>query len=299
MVSCLELKVSKTSNSVYAASFLYAWDKIQDTLGGDFSDFSSQELEIINNTKTHEGVLSPNEYNSTISWKENRIEATSEFDASLEYSVPMEISSSSLNFGTEKVESFGFVKNGAQHAEIKYFLSEDDFAVSIFCENPKQELILIKTTISDSATFLEEVFRYDANVRVSENMKKLALSGDESLDPANYFLIGNEKMQVPIIDLSFYMDYLSIVGSKFNSKKGFWVVGKAYQEIAFKMDQNGAEVKSYAVAALSRGGAPPKIQEFIYDKPFIIMMKNKGSKYPYFMAVIRNSELMNVLKSNE
>jgi len=55
----------------------------------------------------------------------------------------------------------------------------------------------------------------------------------------------------------------------------------------FKLDEKGAMVKSTSMMAAA---AIPK--QLIYDRPFLIYLKDKNAKWPYFVMWVDNPELM-------
>ena len=54
------------------------------------------------------------------------------------------------------------------------------------------------------------------------------------------------------------------------------------------MNESGAELKSFAAFLAVTGPNDP----YVVDRPFVIYLKEKKSKYPYFMAYIANDELL-------
>jgi hypothetical protein len=69
--------------------------------------------------------------------------------------------------------------------------------------------------------------------------------------------------------------------------KGLWLA-TAFQETAFRLDGNGASVESGAYAeAKSRGPV-----HFHFDRPFLIYLKKRGGKRPFFVMWVDNAELL-------
>jgi hypothetical protein len=68
---------------------------------------------------------------------------------------------------------------------------------------------------------------------------------------------------------------------------------KAIQIIDFNLNETGISVESITeVNAVF--GLPKKVEprELNFDKPFLIIMKEKGSHLPYFLMWVGNHELM-------
>jgi len=66
-------------------------------------------------------------------------------------------------------------------------------------------------------------------------------------------------------------------------------IDKAFQEIRFLLNKKGAEVKSEARIIFKDGGHE---RSFIFDKSFLIYLKEKKGKYPYLAIWIDNCELL-------
>ena len=62
----------------------------------------------------------------------------------------------------------------------------------------------------------------------------------------------------------------------------------AQQDILFRLDRSGAELKSEA-KMYALGGAT----HFVVDRPFLIYMCQRGAKTPYFALWVDNAELLN------
>jgi hypothetical protein len=67
-------------------------------------------------------------------------------------------------------------------------------------------------------------------------------------------------------------------------------LGAAFQEIQFKLDRRGAEVTSSGYVSPMDGG--PKT--FYFNRPFLIYLKKRDAKYPFFVMWVDNAELMQV-----
>ncbi len=71
--------------------------------------------------------------------------------------------------------------------------------------------------------------------------------------------------------------------------KGFegYYVQTAEQVINFKLDRSGAELSSQAKSRVE-----PVARHFIFDRPFLICMKKRGGKHPFFVMWVENAELL-------
>ena|SRR5437867_4728374 len=64
-------------------------------------------------------------------------------------------------------------------------------------------------------------------------------------------------------------------------------LGVAEQDILFRLDKSGAILKSE-----SKHYTLAQAKEFVFDRPFLIYMKKRGSPNPYFAMWVDNAELL-------
>ena len=63
------------------------------------------------------------------------------------------------------------------------------------------------------------------------------------------------------------------------------------QSIRFRLDESGAVLKSESIGVWARGR-----REFVFDKPFLIMVKRQKARRPYLVLWIGNTELLVPIK---
>jgi hypothetical protein len=68
---------------------------------------------------------------------------------------------------------------------------------------------------------------------------------------------------------------------------GLYLAG-AVQAIRFRLDRNGADLRSWSAAAVK---AVPR--DFIFDRPFAIFIRKRESSTPFFAMYVDNAELLN------
>jgi hypothetical protein len=61
----------------------------------------------------------------------------------------------------------------------------------------------------------------------------------------------------------------------------------ALQMIQFRLDRSGAELKSEAKSYVA-----PIPSHFVFDQPFLIYMKKRGARHPFFVMWVDNAELL-------
>jgi hypothetical protein len=97
-----------------------------------------------------------------------------------------------------------------------------------------------------------------------------------------------DRLSIPKIFLDIEHSYKPLLGKRLQNKgvTGF-PIEKATQRILFKLNEKGATLKSsmeFVAAAI------PK--QLVFDRPFLIYLKEKKGKWPYFVMWVDNPELM-------
>jgi hypothetical protein len=71
-------------------------------------------------------------------------------------------------------------------------------------------------------------------------------------------------------------------------------VEAVYQSIQFKMDRKGAYVASVVTVTLPNGHpeADPNPNHYLFDRPFLIVMKKRGVRQPFFVMWVDSAELL-------
>lgn len=70
-----------------------------------------------------------------------------------------------------------------------------------------------------------------------------------------------------------------------------YFIAKAFQNIRFRLDKSGALIASDSSIAMSLG----KIRysrNFVFDKPFLIILRKQGAEKPFFVMWVDNAELL-------
>ena len=192
--------------------------------------------------------------------------------------------------GAEKgVQSFGFLgenkeklKPGVfQQVRICDYKGPDDFVISLKTNDPQDQLILAKVTPGDTlnstiAAVLARFIRQDKVIyaQARDNL---------SIPKLNYDLEKNFK------DL----EGLTLKPGPNTPVKNL-VTSEVKQLVRFQLNEKGAVLKSEAVMVMagSAMGMPVPSHQMIFDKPFLILMKQAGSSQPYFAMWVGNASLL-------
>jgi len=105
-----------------------------------------------------------------------------------------------------------------------------------------------------------------------------------------------ETLRIPALNFNVKHTFPELSDKRFvNKGKEDWAIDKAVQWTRFRLNQKGALLKSearflVAGCAPSPNYVPPR--RFVFDKPFLISLKQKDASYPYFAMWVGNTELM-------
>jgi hypothetical protein len=76
------------------------------------------------------------------------------------------------------------------------------------------------------------------------------------------------------------------------SGQGLWIA-EAFQMIDFKINREGAVLKSEAKIAAPASARPERmLTDFVFDRPFLIFIKKRGAERPFFVMWVDNPELL-------
>jgi hypothetical protein len=201
-----------------------------------------------------------------------------------------------LEFGSAKVASFGLRKMGrerddhriAEQVAILSYKSDDDFVLAIQPEDQTERIVLAKIAPAD--TLQKTVEKVASRVAVHE----LASDGQREQYQLKS-LASAESIVVPVLNFELLQSYDGLVGKEVTTRgplQGMPIV-LAVQDIRFRLDENGAVLKSEgADAKKSDQSKPSKPRQFIFDKPFLILLERQGATQPYFALWVDNPELL-------
>jgi hypothetical protein len=164
-------------------------------------------------------------------------------------------------------------KNIAKQVSVVDYRDDDDFIIILTSELFEDEIILAK--ITPSSTLLKTIEAVEGRIKQGETIEM-----DE-----------RDKLQIPKFNFDITHSYNELIGKFFKNKKfEEYYITEALQNIRFKLDEKGALLESE-----SRIGGQiisPRPKYLIFDKPFLLIMKEKNGTYPYFAVWIDNAELM-------
>ena len=201
----------------------------------------------------------------------------SEFDA---FKLPLTFFDSK---GGHKVRAFGVTSHwyewraALDQIRVIDYRSPDDFVIAI--ENLSgEDLVLAKIPKPETLKGGLD----DITQRIPDSRLPLAARS----------VVAEEEVVIPVLELSVSADFsdeLTAADQPPGSR-----VESATQIVQFRLDERGAVVWSEA-AVIGENGSydyTPGTRKFIFDKPFLIMLREAPEKQPYFAAWIGNTDLM-------
>lgn len=295
LVPTMEHAISKDSNAVYCVTMLYAWDKAREIFQEPLVIPSQyRELQLLNASTAHKNTLKPSEYMAEAIADSNRVFVRSRFEKDLPFDVKFNTFDNRLKFNGKTVPAFG--KAGSYGSEcqdqikILYYQNDHHFLVKLVPEDPAHEILLYMperpfSTFSEMQRKVNQLIEQGNRERVMEDSKWKYV-----------FSVGDDELLIPKFDFEISTVYRSLLGNHFSVGLQDWMISKAWQQVAFRLDENGAAVKSEAVVECTLGieDAPkrPQPKKMIFDRPFYVLLKRADASQPYFVLWVANTELM-------
>jgi hypothetical protein len=290
----LESEFKTSKNTIYAATVLMAWDEIRNELNGVISKSDNPYFNFMNESVSYLDVLKSDEYQSSVEINGPLLTARAYFSISLPFQEPLNDYGRKYQFKRDSVSSFGFYGDETG-VRINYYNSDDDFSISFVPKDMDHEIILIKKHFKSKTTFAREFEKY-------EKAKDKFLKGIRS-DKIPIWKAGFEHVDqtmVPKMAFNLTKVYKKLMGAQFEVE-GYddnpHQIYYAYQRNAFILNEKGAEVESYSVVEEATSEEAPEIEKpqpkkLFFNDNFIIFLKRRDAKWPYFAVFVKDTELM-------
>ncbi len=184
---------------------------------------------------------------------------------------------------TIKLKAFGVPSRGERdtirnQVTVVDYKDNNDFILKLLSKSPDDEIILAK--ISPKETLLETI------QWVQERISLGTLGNVKN----------NEPVQIPKCDFNVKHSFDEFPGKLVeNSGWEGWFVSKAVQWTRFRLNEKGIVLKSEARLGMRSSRSYPvtkKPRLFVFDKPFLICLRQKDGRYPYFAMWVDNGELL-------
>jgi hypothetical protein len=206
-----------------------------------------------------------------------------------------------LEFGSAKVASFGLRNIGhdrddhriAEQVAVLDYKNDDNFVLALLPKDRSEWIVLAKIVPAETLQKTIETVRSRAanwiDPQKAESIGHWKQLQEQSLED-------HESVVVPVLNFELLKSYDELVGKTITTpgpRLGMPIV-LAMQSIRFRLDENGAVLKSEAATKDSKkaDGKPRKPRQFIFDKPFLILLERKDAAQPYFALWVDNPELL-------
>ncbi|MBR6064775.1 MAG: hypothetical protein IKP54_11555 [Bacteroidales bacterium] len=292
----LEHRISTDTNSVYCATLLFAWDEARNIIGAPLSiPEEYQDLILLNASTSYRNVLKDNEYKVKGEVQGDLITARAEFDKSLPFPFELQKFNNSLTFDGQMVAAFGVAGYERDEmtniVDILYYENDDNFIIKLAPTDTKHEIILFKT--GETYTTMAEM------VAASDSLIKIGKQ-ESVVDSTRWKYRFDDDDMVMIPDMSFNIsaDFNKLINNTFTAKHKSYRIIKAWQRIAFLLNETGAKIESEAAVEMVleclelERPVRHEPKSMIFDKPFFLMLHRTDAQYPYCCMHLVNSELM-------
>jgi hypothetical protein len=293
-IPTLEHKVTKDKNSIYCATFLFAWKELTKSFNPIEFNGGNTDIVLLNKSNSFENVLKKDEYKISQEVDGDFVKIAAEFNKSLPFEIKLQSFKNELKFNGKKVSSFG-VKGYGSNEQLKtvkiiYYKNDNNFIIKLIPKDKEHEIILFKT---------EKGFNSIAEMTLE--IEKLTEIGKEEIKNEKinwkYYYDFEDIVIIPKFSFNIQTNYKTLEGTSFASNGESYDIIKAWQRTAFILDESGAEIESeaeieYVTEEIEEEYEKPKPKKMIFDKPFLILLKRTDTKNPYFGLWTTNTELM-------
>lgn len=174
----------------------------------------------------------------------------------------------------EYVDYFGLERTNSKNVLIHDYKNENDFIVELKCEDSLDQIFFVKAI----------------DVKNLENLYKNSM---ERINLNQYTqILENEKLKIPFLKFDTIKKYSEVENSLILNKKLKKANIESFeQQIDFELNQQG--VKLYSKSELIMTFLDVEIKrEYIFDQPFLVIMKRKNQENPYFLYWVTNTDFM-------
>ncbi len=295
-------------NIVFCPTFQIAWDALKKDVGGDvalsgkpamadylnkginwkssisedsyvaMSGFGDETVELINTALKSKfgddapsvGKIGPGSYISYAYLLKNM-----KFAKVFEDTAPINFRS---NGTTTQINSFGITigsdmyKDLSKQVQVYDYKSDDDFIVKLLPENTNEEIILAK--VEPDATLHNT---YEKVADRIENSKPSDIGFKDSL-------------RIPEVDVKVYDEFEELHDAINNQSLAGFNISKACQNVKFTLNKRGASLASEALILATPSIV--KTKQLVFDKQFMICLKEKEAENPYLIIWVDNPDIL-------
>jgi len=165
-------------------------------------------------------------------------------------------------------------KNAASQMHLFDYKSKDNFILEIDTRSKADQLVLAKVPPAPTLKGLVEA----VSARMAASKPEAGM--DDLAD-----------LQVPVIDFDIVHDFSELCGKRITAagpKAKGKQIALARQAVRFRLDERGASLVSDVVIVTGI----VETRDLVFRLPFLVMIRKRGAKLPYFALWIDNEELL-------
>lgn len=219
------------------------------------------------------------------------------FHKELPFAVPLQRIDSGVVFGGQRVTAFGMAymdHHLTDRMQILYYKDDHEFVLRLVPEAANEELLLARGLAPAP----------DLNGLLRQLNALIAKGRQEAAKPAAQWKFGwtqYDFLAIPDIAFNITAHYTGLEGQRFFAGAGPFRVSEAWQRTAFVLNERGAIVESEAtvttaVDSVAAPGMQPHPKRFVFDKPFVVVLRHNEKRPPYFVLHVQHPELMKPFK---
>jgi hypothetical protein len=183
-------------------------------------------------------------------------------------------------FGFQGENKDGLARGVFGQAKIYDYQGPDDFIITLKTSDPQDQLILAKVTPGDTLNGTI------AAVLARMNTGKMVYAQKR------------DNLSIPKLNFDLEKNFKDLEGLTLkpgpNTPVKNLVTTEVKQLVRFQLNEKGAVLKSEATIAVGSSAVafPLNQHEMIFDKPFLILMKQADASQPYFAMWVGNASLL-------
>jgi hypothetical protein len=320
MVPTLGSDIQPGKNMLYSGTLQLSWDKLKDWVGGPVVlDGSNTSIIDQLNAGKMSGSLSE-KYSIAVAGSREKVEPVirKEFKEKFDVDDPdlpnagsfwiygyakkdlpfsYRFKPDTMKFGETAVRSFlqyGSVHDPASDQfEILYYCFADqapfkqgDCIVRLKPKDGKDEIILAMVDPGKTLQATYEIVSRQADKGNYETT--LTVNGRKTEISFPKKLAEDKKFEIPDIALDYGQAWDELVGKKL--KKPDMQIDYAFQRVRFKLDETGAKYESESTT--SNSAELVSLPDIIFNRPFLIYLREKGEPMPYMALWVENPGIM-------
>lgn len=239
--------------------------------------------------KKFKGAASPSVLPSASQITEDDLVAYAYLFKNLAFETPMSKLERGMAFGQQRRGSRAFYRGFGINGDTKEWGKVASQVVVWRYEGPERFVIELKTKGAEDRLI---VARLEPGATLRETVDRAMGAMDTDAQQAG--LRRGEVMAIPVLNFDITRAYEEVTNIPVTTPgSAVMYIRSAMQNIRFRLDEEGAVLKSDAsIVALEAAAPPEESRSFVCDGPFLVVMAKKGAGTPYFAAWVENPELL-------